>query len=341
MHMFIQNVVLSSSHKLCLLQVHAFSPNTSLVWRECASIPVEMIYAKASVIDGMVCVGGGYKENDDDNIMHHDIVYKYDSVKNDWSILPPTPVIGSGVGTLNGKLVIVGGMGEEVYTNRSCVFEEDTQQWVESIPLMPNGLSASLVITHNTSLIVCGTTDVSSPPSMFIYCHQSSQWHSRAPPPLNFHTVYNSAVIVNDTYYLSLGAEGGMLAEPLPSSAAVFSQPLSTLLDPNTPSTWQRMPDTPCHTSHLAATGGCLLALGGLHDACNIRDASVANITSAVYAYCPAISSWVKIGDLPDKGILSTITTLSTGELFLTGGWIPDEDDALSFTDKTFIGTIK
>ena len=87
------------------------------------------------------------------------------------------------------------------------------------------------------------------------------------------------------------------------------------------------MPDTPCHTSHLAATGGCLLALGGLHNACNIcNDAAIAtNITTAVYAYCPAISSWVKIGDLPDKRAFSTITTLSTGELFLAGGVLPIE----------------
>ena len=334
--MFIQNVVLSSLHKLCLLQVHAFSPNTNLVWRECASMPVEMISAKGSVIDGMVYVGGGGAKDDDDEMFH---VYKYDSVKNEWSILPPTPVRYFGVGTLNGKLVIVGGVSEEVH-----IFDEDTQQWVESIPPMPNGLVTSLVITHNTSLIVCGMTDVSSPPSMFIYCHQSSQWHSRAPPPLTFYTMFSSAVIVNDTYYLALGAEGVMVTDPQPSSAAVFSQPLSTLLDPNIPSTWQRMPDTPCHTSHLATTGGCLLALGGLHNACDIYvDAAVATnlkLTTAVHAFCPATSSWVTIGDLPDMRAGSTITTLSSGEIFLTGGVIPDEDNVLSDTDKTFIGTI-
>ena len=273
MHMFIQNVILSSSRKLCLLQVHAFSPNTNLVWRECASIPVnEMISAKTAVINGMVYVGGGFIEDDDDDDMLH--VYKYDLVKNEWSILPPTPVTRFGVGTLNGKLVIVGGVtgvSEEVHSG-SCVFEEETQQWFESIPPMPNGLSASLVITHTTSLIMCGLTDESSPPSMLIYSHQSSQWHSRAPPPLTFNTMFSSAVIVNDTYYIAVGIEGVMVAHPLPSSPAVFSQPLSTLLDPNIPSTWQRMPDTPCHTSHLATTGGCLLALGGLHNACNIRD---------------------------------------------------------------------
>ena len=311
---------------------------TNLVWRECASIPVKMVSAKGSVIDNIVYVGGGGAKDDDDDMFH---AYKYDSVKNEWSILPPTPVRYFGVGTLNGKLVIVGSRSEEVNTNGSCVFEEDTQQWVESIPPMPNRLSASLVITHNTSLIVCGMTDESSPPSMFIYCHQSSQWHSRAPPPLTFYTDFSSAVIVNDTYYIAVGTEG-VIANPLPSSPAVFSQPLSTLLDPNIPSTWQHMPDTPCHTSHLATTGGCLLALGGLHNACDVYayEAVATNLTTAVHAFCPATSSWVKIGDLPDKRTCSTITTLSSGEIFLTGGVIPDEDNVLSDTNKTFIGTI-
>ena len=321
---------------MCLLQVHAFSPNTNLVWRECASIPVKMRLSTTSVIDGMLYVGGGIPEE-----QYH--VCKYDPVKNEWSILPPTPVDIFGVGKLNGKLVIVGGTSENIVSSGVHFFDEDTQQWVQSIPPMPTGVVLPLVVTHTTSLIVCGLTDESSPPapSMFIYCHQSSQWHSRAPPPLTFHTAFSSAVIVNDTYYIAVGTEGVMDADPLPSSPAVFSQPLSTLLDPNTPSTWQRMPDTPCHTSHLATTGGCLLALGGLHRACNIDDgaAIATNIATAVYAYCPAISSWVKIGDLPDKDkrAFSTITTLSTGELFLAGGVLPNK---LRPSSQVFLGNI-
>ena len=276
--------------------------------------------------------GGAY----DDDMFH---VYKYDSVKNEWSILTQTPVRYFGVGTLNGKLVKVGRESGELQSNGVHVFDKDTQQWIESISPMPNGLLFSLVVTHTTSLIVCGMPNVSSPPSMFIYCHQSSQWHSRAPPPLNFDTEFSSAVIVNDTYYIVEGAEGYMFQQ---SSPAVFSQPLSTLLDPNIPSTWQRMPDTPCNTSHLATTGGCLLALGGLHNACDVYayEAVATNLTTAVHAFCPATSSWVKIGDLPDKRTCSTITTLSSGEIFLTGGVIPDEDNVLSDTNKTFIGTI-
>jgi hypothetical protein len=288
-----------------------------------------------------VCIGGGIANSDD----NYHRVSTYDPVKNEWGTLPPAPVRRFGVGRLNGKLVIVGGMyrDEEEATGDVHVFEEDTQQWVKSIPPMPTGLFLSVVATHSSSLVVCGTTDESSPASMFVYNSHSSQWHSRSPPPLAFNSRYCSAVVVSDTYYIAVGSEGVLDSEDSLTSAAVFSIPLSTLLDPNAPqdpSTWQRMPDTPCHMSHLAATGGCLLALGGLCDLDN-GEALASSLTRAVHAYCPATSSWVKIGDLPDLRLYLAITTLSSGELFIAGGNIPnDERDRLYRDDKAFIGII-
>ena len=307
-------------------------------------MPVMMRLAMTTLINGRVYVGGGIADDDDDVYL----VWAYNPVKDEWSTLPPAPVRRFGVGRLDGKLVIVGGMykDEEETTGDVHVFEEDTQQWVKSIPPIPTGLFLSVVATHSSSLVVCGTTDGSSPASMFVYNSQSSQWHSRSPPPLAFNSRYCSAVVVSDTYYIAVGSEGVLDSEDWPTSAAVFSIPLSTLLDPNAPQdpfTWQRMPDTPCHTSHLAATGGCLLALGGLRNACDIKcnEAVASNLTTAVHAYCPATSSWVKIGDLPDLRLESAITTLSSGELFIAGGTITDDErDCLYWVDKAFIGII-
>ena len=297
-------------------------------------MPIEMVCAMTSVIDGMLYVGGRIVDDD---------VCKYDPVKNEWIILPPAPFKLFGLGRLNGKLVIVGGVNEEKISSDVHVFEEDRQQWIKSIPPLPTALVGSLVVTHNISLVVCGMPGASSPPSMFVYNSESSQWHSRAPPPLTFTTLSSSAVVVNDTYYIAVGAEGMESSDPLPSSPAVFSHPLSTQLDPGAPSAWQCMPDTPCHSSRLAATGGCLLALGGLAGPCNVRDdaAVAANLSSAVHAYCPATSSWVKIGDLPDLRVFSAITTLSTGELFIAGGLIPNDNlDGLLTDSQVFIGNV-
>ena len=320
---------------------HVIPPNTNLVWRECASIPVELMVARITVINGIVYVGGGVADNDDDNYL----VCTYNPMKDEWSALPPAPVRRFGVGRLNGKLVIVGGIYRDA--NRTTgdvhVFEEDTQQWVRPIPPMPTGLFGSVVASHSSSLVVCGETDESSPATMFVYSSQSSQWHSRSPPPLTFISFLSSAVVVNDTYYIAAGSEGAWKSGSRLTSAAVFSIPLSTLLDPNAPqdpSTWQRMPDTPHHTSHLAATGGRLLALGGLRNACDFEsdEELASNLTTAVHAYCPATSSWVRIGDLPGLWLPPAITTLSSGELFIGGGGSPKRKHEKA--KKAFISTI-
>ena len=316
-------------------------------------MPVEMVAARATVINGMVYVGGG---DADDDSSHEYLVCKYDPVKDEWTTLPPAPVKWFGVGQLNGKLVIVGGVEEEEEekeeemeeeekrTGDVHVFEEDTQQWVKSIPPMPRELVTSTVVSHDSSLVVCGMPDDTSPASVLVYNSRSSQWRLTAALPLTFYSTHSSAVVVNDIYYIDVGVEGVRDQERCSSSPAVFSLPLSTLQDSQDPSICQRMPDTPCHMSCLAATGGCLLALGGLRSACDdVKDgeAVATNLSTAVHAYCPATSSWVRIGDLPDLRFGPAITTTSSGELFIAGGGIPnDEHDGLIINDKVFIGII-
>ena len=207
---------------------------------------------------------------------------------------------------------------------------------------MPRGLAGVIVVSHSSSrsLVVCGTLNTSA--VMLVYNSQSSQWHWVADLPLTFNSAYSSAVVSNDTYYIAVGIQGILDHERNLSSPAVFSLPLSTLLDPNAPqdpSIWQRMPDTPCHMSHLVTTGGCLLALGGLCNVCDLKDHEAdAELSTAVHAYCSATFSWIKIGDLPAPLSVPAITTLSFGELFIAGGLYCDEHN---FSQKVFKGSIR
>ena len=173
-------------------------------------MPVDMITASAISINGRVYVGGGTliaAEHDDMTDVCYDIC-KYDPVKDEWSTLPAAPVELFGVGQLNRKLVTVGGEYEEKgITGDIHVFGEDTQQWITSIPPMSTGLCFVKVACHSSALVVCGMPDKSSPASLFIYNSQSSQWHSRAPPPLPFNCSCSSTIIMNDKYYLAPGGE--------------------------------------------------------------------------------------------------------------------------------------
>ena len=301
-------------------------------------MPFEMTVPRNTVIDGMVYVGGGTTERDN----FHDVC-KYDPIRNVWSMLKPAPVGIFGVGDLNGKLLAVGGRYDEGgVTGESVVhvFEENTLRWGVFDHQMSTGLAFARVASHNSSLVVCGMPSVSSTATVLVYSANSSDWHSVA-PPIGFNSVYSSVAITDTKYYLAIGAEGAVSLENHPSSPAVYCQALSTLLDSTASqdrSNWQRVPDTPCHRSHLAVTGGCLLALGGYREACNLRNTNevIANATSAVHVYCPAKSSWVKIGDLPDQlpRTCFTATTLSSGELFIAGGHVHSNIDDRLVIDK-------
>ena len=138
-----------------------------------------MSCTRTLVINGNVYVRGGAREDNSD--MYH--ICKYNPRNNKWTTLPPAPSVRFGIGKLNGKLVIVGGRNVEGVSRDVYVFEEDRQQWVKSNHPMPTGLTGLLALTHNTSLVVCGLSGESSPPSMFVYNSQSSQWHSKAQLP--------------------------------------------------------------------------------------------------------------------------------------------------------------
>ena len=298
-------------------------------------MPGEITVGKTTVVDGCVYMGGA------------DVLCKYDPARDRWDTPWSAPVDAFGVGNLNNKPLVVGGRCNEKGVADVYIFEEDSQQpWVRFEHPMPVGLAHVRVASHGSALVVCGMPDVLSPARVLVYDIQSSEWHHRT-PPVAFNSVYCSGVFMNNKYYLAVGAEGVFGSARHQSSPEVYCQPLSTLLDPmcsQEPFTWQRMPDTPCHRSHLAVTGGCLLALGGYHNACNLLDNEdvTGNVASEIHVYCPATTSWVKIGGLPGRRACFTTSTLSSGELFIAGGHIrSEESNRLDMDKKVFTGIIK
>ena len=72
-------------------------------------MPDVMGLAKTTVINGIVYVGGEVTDDAGKNLDDCCLVSTFDPVKDEWSTLPPAPVVAFGIGRLNGKLVIVGG----------------------------------------------------------------------------------------------------------------------------------------------------------------------------------------------------------------------------------------
>ena len=269
--------------------------------------------AHATVINGQVYVGGGVGESEDEGCL----LCKYDPAKNEWSTLPLAPVKRFGVGQLNGKLVLVGGMLCTEMTHISIsltpdsdvklqtadvhVFE-DSQQWEKSIPAMPVPCRDATVLCHNSSLFVCdGFTGYKCRlGEAYMYNGLTSQWSSS-----------RSLAVLHGSSYAVLGNscflrtdEKSMISTTLPSCSELQELPL--------------LPHAFCS---IATIGGSILAIGGSH---SLEFTSLfkgySYSTAAVFAYCPTTSSWVHISDLPASQTKVATATFPSGELLVVGG---------------------
>ena len=81
---------------------------TTVDWKQCATLPVKLSGGATTVIDGNVYHRGGRTDGSD---THDDeyVVYCYDPSQQAWTTLPPLPVRRFGLGQVQGKLVAVGG----------------------------------------------------------------------------------------------------------------------------------------------------------------------------------------------------------------------------------------
>lgn len=304
--------------------------------KECAPIPVEAMWAQAVVISGKVYVGGGIAPSKADGEAGSFLVHEYDLKKDEWSTLPPAPVKQFGVGQLNGKLVLVGGVKAGAVTADIHVFEEEeTEQWTKSIPAMPSARSAAAVISHKSALAVCGGTSSDGNPcsTVLVYNSASSQWHSG--PSLPFRRTLCTGMVIDDTCYIAAGCdlvlkEDTNMADCFNSAFArrsVVSAPFPIILDPQASASqpWKSMADTPYYNSSITATGNCLIALGGHKEVPTGGKMMDDDVVTAAYAHPLIVNSWYEVGELPTPRILATAVPLLSGELFVTAGGSQDE----------------
>lgn len=109
--------------------------------------------AQTVMMRGNVYLGGGGTEEAGEYL-----VFEYAPDMDEWNILPRSPVKHFGVGQLMGRLALVGGRlasSTHAVTADVHFFDEDTRQWVKSIPPMPTARFApqSLAVRLHSSLV--------------------------------------------------------------------------------------------------------------------------------------------------------------------------------------------
>ena len=275
-----------------------------------------------------VYVGGGKTDSDDDDYL----VFQYNPASDEWTALPPCPVIAFGLGQLSGELLTVGGVAcggitKKVYRYR---YKPESQQWEEFLQPMPTARYFLTVISAQSVLTACGGATTLSGvacTTVDVYTTETSQWHTA--DPLLVPCVVMSSATINNTAYLL----GGVTTD-CKSTKTVLYAPVASLIQratsrpqqsasaarpDSTSSAWKTLRDTPLKESAAAGLGGMFLAVGGDDDQ---RDT-----LSAVHVYSPATSTWIRVqsGDLPEPRYYCTAVELAGNRLLVVGGRDQDE----------------
>ena len=269
---------------------------------------------RSTVINGKVYFGGGDADRADDQY----IVYCYDPSQDNWTTLPPLPVMWFGLGQVNGKLVAVGGRKKSDYisTKEVYTYNELSKKWRQTLPPMPTARHSPGVLSLQSALVVAGGYPYTD--AVEIFKADTSQWYTIDPLPTACRDI--SLVAIGNTCY----ALGGYKYPSYLNHAlyASVDDLLHNALAANqatrsdTQSAWKTLPDTPTYEPSAAAVlAGHLLAVGGVETSKGGAD------MKEVYTYSPSTNSWIYISDLPAPRYTAEVAVLSPSEILVIGGW--------------------
>ena len=352
--------ILQELFNLSSPQLHPMHPHASLTWKEHAKLPYAMTGAQSVIIDGKVYVGGGDTESNE----FDRCICRYDPTLDRWATLPPCPVKLFALGQFMNKLITAGGVSDLGVIRDVHTFDEESKQWVLTIPAMLTARHSAMMIQYKASLLVGG--GAASPSgdllaSVEVYKRNVWVMTEALPSPC---AALSCAVFEGNWYFM-----GGFKSSGA-SNKSIFYAKIKTLLrraslkrdasdtslssrhsassagstrslEAFTTTTWTTLTDAQCLHSCPAFLGSCLLALGGSTQGLGWLSAISIFKKSAsrksILAYCPSNHKWHLIGELPAACAQCTVALLPTGELLVIGG----RDSKLERSTSIFKGRLQ
>ena len=281
-----------STLSLCAIQIRSIQWPLSLNWRRGKDIPTDtLLCASSVVINGMVYCGGTDTT---------DVIIQYNPESGDWSKLPRSPVVAFAMTSLNGQLVLAGG----IPGTRITVWDSGRSEWVHPYPPMPTGRAASATVGYQNYLIVaCG---FKYRIEVEVLDSSSGRWYSAQPVPVGGHMM--SSVVVGDYWYLSsFGWEDGkehIFWAHLPTLTSSATSAHTT-----TEHIWHELPTPPVGLPTLLALQGHLLLVGGR------------GCVQEIHRYDQETGQWRVCGQSPVGMHAPCCTVLPSGDLMVAGGW--------------------
>ena len=274
---------------------------STITWRKIGANQTNLRQGNSIVINGNIyCVSS------------NDTVSCYDPSQDNWTTLPPLPVMWFGLGQVNGKLVAVGGRKKvniEIITNEVYTYDERWKKWKQTIPPMPTARDSPGVLSLQSALVVAGGAPthqskgfVQRVVSIFhhrytsvveIFKADTSQWYTTDPLPTACEDI--SLVAIGNTCYALGGYKApshlnqalhasvdDLLHNAVPANQATDNT--SHRLCKSPALAWKTMTDTLTDAPITAVLGRNLIAISD----------------EKIHMYVPSSESWNCICELPD-----------------------------------------
>ena len=289
-------------------------------------MPIAMSDAQCTVIGNKAYVGGGLTEDETSQASQH--VFEYNVPNNSWTTLPMCPTKWFGLGHMNGKLLLIGGLrtsqsddekNPSSFSASVYEFEVHSRTWnTEVIPDMNVKRYLHTVVSHANALAVCGGIVHGGHATASTEVLVDGQWHTA--PNLPSPCSCAKAVVANNTCYLM----GGLYSfSPKQPFKCVQSIPVSSFFYAHTSereslSSWKATSPGESYVIQYkmapANLCGILLAVGGW-------DHGSHSEIDTIVAFSQEANVWVKVAQLPvmrSSCVASSMT--QNGEIVIVGG---------------------
>ena len=320
-----------------------FWSNLKLTWQKCANVPNKRWANCVAELDGKIYITG-----QGSGVMGTN-PYMYDSVKDQWSVMPPLPYVLYTLVTVRNKkqLLAVGGIIKKnniVEMNRRVfLWDEKNNKWIAPYPYMPTARHRCSCVSYGSSVIVAGGVTSSNPVTVLrsvevLHINDShlpsSHWSVVEQLP---HAMFQAVpLIVNDKLYIAVGYDEGR-----GSTCNVVFASLPQLLQSTNNSShvqvWKKLPDMPYSSLSINHYKGHLIAFTGDHLAEQVDGGKpVWKLVPLVHIYNPVTKSWDCVGRMSHGYLFGLSVHINENKILFVGGLTgthePSKDDDLLTT---------
>lgn len=271
--------------------------------------------AQAVLVQGKVYIGGGTTEMG----MHKILEYTCDG--GEWrEIETPSLIHHFGMGAVNDKLVITGGLKKSGVTNEVWVLDDT---W-EPFPAMNNERYWPSAVGYKRWLVVVGG-DSGEEKCIEVLDTLSKQWYKTSALPHTGMASRVSVTIAQDTLYVVSQHSAVSILVP-----TLISDALSTG-NKSTHSEWEPLADTPTNSPAITPFDSTLLAVGASD-----------NPSSTIAMYIPLTQQWLPVSQLPTprRGaavIILPETDSESGTTMMVVGGVSQSNDYIKTVNTSIM----